>query len=182
MNTEVTFADLMAKKKPQMRRVKLPLESSLLIELEEARAAVKRWERLGAAGLITEEQADEVADDEERLANAEAAMENNSVEFVFQAIGREEFEELVAANPPTAQQKNKIRDEMKRQGMPRSQQIGPQWNIETFPPKLIAATCTSPEMTEAQSLELWASTQFNQAELEMLFSAALGVQTSVSQL
>lgn len=62
----------------------------------------------------------------------------SEVEFVFRDIGRHAYDQLLQAHPPTSEQRQIAEDN--------GGQV--EWNIETFPPALLAASCVSPAWTD----------------------------------
>jgi len=78
------------------------------------------------------------------------------VEFRFQSIGREKYDNLVESCKPTADQK--------KQGMP--------YDPLRFAPALIASACIEPEMTLEQATEIFDSPKWNNAQVMRLFHAA----------
>lgn len=86
----------------------------------------------------------------------ELQLNGSSAEFAFHALGAHELDALQAKHPPTAAQK--------LQGLA--------WNGDTFPPALVAACLTDPEVTEEEMTEMWNSGEWSTGELSSLFTAA----------
>ena len=84
------------------------------------------------------------------------------VEMVFQAISGYEFDQLKKDCKPTQEDKK----------------AGLDYNAEKFAPKLIAATCIEPAMSEDDAQEIWDSDEWNRGERMQLFMAAMEVCTS----
>ncbi|MFD4795887.1 hypothetical protein [Streptomyces anulatus] len=93
----------------------------------------------------------------ERLAAAQADLDEAAVQLRFQALPRNEFRELLAAHPPTEEQAGK----------------GYDYNPDTMAPILIAAASLDP-LTEEDAAAFLA--EWSQAEGDALVSAALRVQ------
>jgi len=70
-----------------------------------------------------------------------------------QAIPAEEYDQLLAAHPPTPDQKKK----------------GDAYNTDTFAPALISACMITPALSLDQAHALWKSTQWSKGELLDLF-------------
>lgn len=87
--------------------------------------------------------------------------ETESVTLVFQSIGSAAYDKLVAKYPPSQAQKNQ----------------GLQYNIDRFAPALVAECCVDPEMSLEDALEIWESDTWNRGELNLLFMAAIEVNT-----
>lgn len=86
------------------------------------------------------------------------------VEFVFKAVPRDVFEQLLNDSPPTKEQ------------VKRAEEAGedePDWNPDTFMPALVAASMISPEITEEEAFDMFSDPNWNLAELTTLFMAAL---------
>lgn len=81
------------------------------------------------------------------------------VEMVFQAISGYQFDQLKSTCKPTQEDKK----------------VGLDYNAEQFAPKLIAATCTDPQMSEEDAREIWDSDEWNRGERMQLFMAAMEV-------
>jgi len=86
----------------------------------------------------------------------------STVTMVFQAISGYQFDQLKKDCKPTQEDKK----------------AGLDYNAEKFAPKLIAATCIEPEMTEEDAQEIWESDEWNRGERMQLFMAAMEVCTS----
>lgn len=84
------------------------------------------------------------------------------VTLTFQAISGYQFDQLKSTCKPTQEDKK----------------AGLDYNAEKFAPKLIAATCIEPEMTEEDAQEIWDSEAWNRGERMQLFMAAMEVCTS----
>lgn len=93
---------------------------------------------------------------------AEAA--EKTATFTFKSISTDRYERLVAVHVPTAEQ----RADAKRQGGSLA------FNPKTFPPALVAACAVEPSMTAVQAINLWEDDEWSKADLEAMFTAALG--------
>lgn len=80
----------------------------------------------------------------------------------FQAISSKEYDDLIAANPPTSKQR----------------QNGNAYNVDTFAPALIAAVSLEPKMTVEQAKEIYFSPEWATGEVGELFVSALRVCSS----
>lgn len=79
------------------------------------------------------------------------------VSFLFRAIGARDWDKLVSKFPPTTEQRAD----------------GASFNMHTFAPALLAATCADPEMSEAQWKEIWESPDWNRGEIIQLYATAV---------
>lgn len=167
----LTFDHLVGKKKPLTKTVPVVLDPDLAELHEEARrdrdVAHARVQVRGD----DPEAAAQLLDADRRLEELRQQLEDADAiaYFTFRGIGRARYEALVDKHPPTLEQRTKA----KATGMGELA-----WNHDTFPPALVAACVTEPAMTEEQVAQLWASEDWNQAELVTLLNAAIEVNGS----
>jgi hypothetical protein len=83
--------------------------------------------------------------------------ETQEVSFLFQSIGAQEWDRLVAKYPPTSEQRAD----------------GQAFNMHKFAPALLASVCTEPELTEAEWTEIWDSPDWNRGEVIQLYATAV---------
>ncbi len=169
----LTFDRLRSQKKPNIRKFRLALDYEIAAEYERLEGEFQLYQLRGDL-QIEDGQAKAVLlkDLEEKRAArdaAKAAFEEASHEFVFQSIGRKRYDEMKQEKRfrPTADQIK----EAKENG------IRLDFNADTFPQALIAASCTSVDMTEAQVQEMWDDPAWSQGELLGLFDAAYNANT-----
>lgn len=83
----------------------------------------------------------------------------NEVELtiVFRSIGSRAYDALLTKHPATREQKKD----------------GHSWNIDTFPPALIAASSSDPQISHEDAVQLWESDDWSSGELMGLFVAAM---------
>lgn len=79
------------------------------------------------------------------------------VSFLFQSIGAQEWDRLVAKFPPTSEQRAD----------------GQSFNMHRFAPALLSAVCTDPQLTEAEWAEIWDSPDWNRGEVVQLYATAV---------
>lgn len=145
-------------------KAKAPLERTVSVVLSDE--AVRAWEVASSAyegarlaGRVTAEL--EATRDEAR-----AAVEAATVTLRFRSIGRRRYDSLVEDHPVSDEGRQRAQD----QGAP-----APPYDVETFAPALIAASCVDPVLTVEQVGEIW--DEWNTAELMELWAAALEVCT-----
>lgn len=144
----------MGRKKPITKTVLVPTDEALLEKLSDASGAVSRAELLGR-DLEAAKAAFEAVQDEVR---------ETGLEFELQGIGRKRYELLLREHAPTDEQKAK--------------EPNAAWNVDTFPPALLALTCTNVDMDEeGWRAEVFESDDWGTGELRMLLDAALEVNT-----
>lgn len=84
-----------------------------------------------------------------------------TVTMLFKAVGFKEYDDLIAANPPTMEQKAD----------------GDPFNTDEFAPALLAAVVAEPLMDLAQWKEIWNSDSWSRGELQQLYSNAIAICT-----
>ena len=104
---------------------------------------------------------------DEAVAVLEKDRSKKVVEFTFRALSGDEYDAVVTAHQPTAKQ----RAEANKSGGTL------QWDPDTFPPALVAAALVEPELSDEEVAQLYASDQWNPAEVQQLFQGALRVCT-----
>ena len=168
--------DHLKKKQPVTRRVAVYLSDDAVTAHVEAQAEYERARLLAqglassmgddAAKTLAEFVDDAVRPEREAYEKAAAALEAETVWLTFKALGTKRYDEIVKTCPPTEEQKTEHR-ELTGADAP--------YDIETFAPALLSASCVEPSMTEAQWRELL--DEWNAAEVVAVFSAAIEVNT-----
>jgi hypothetical protein len=164
-------ADHLKKKRPATKTVEVVLDPALAVELRDAEHAHTEAERLlevRPADTDLQAAAWAAAEEVEEL-RARAADEDAVVAVRFRSIGRVAWDDLLDRHPPTDEQIA----EAKRAGLGALN-----FNSETFPPAVVAASLDEPKLSAVEVLAMWDSPDWNQAELQLLFSAALEVNSS----
>lgn len=166
MPRPATLDHLRSQKKPVRRTVTVPLDSEVADRHMEAKSSYDFAKRRLEGQPDDRDLQDKFTDVEEAYLAATDEMEDNSVTFTFRGVGREAFEELLLEHQPTKSQ----RDQARKEGAGNLN-----WNFDTFPIALIAASSVDPELSESDVKEIWNSPDWNQGELMALFGAALDV-------
>jgi hypothetical protein len=163
-----TFDHLVSKKRPVTKTVSIVLDPELADEHAEAKEAQGFAANKAAARPADTDAQVELFRAEQRLEAVEARMrdEDAVADFTFRSVGRAAYDALVGTHQPTASQ----RAQAKSLGMG---EIA--WNPDTFPPALVALCLSTPKLTEEEVGALWASDDWNQAELAVLLQAAVEV-------
>lgn len=164
MPRPATLDHLRSQKKPVRRTITIALDSEIAERYASLKADYDFTKSRLQARPDDELLRNEFTDVEERFLVVKDEMEDNAVSFKFRSIGRQPFEDLVMEHRPTKEQK----DEARKSGIRTVD-----WNPETFPVALIAASSTEPILTPVEVKELWESEDWNQAELLALFGAAM---------
>ena len=154
-----TMTDILAAKKPNTRTVDIILDSDLAgeismkrLEIEQTKQRSKGRKSLAEGTQTLEQELDDLIDSAAEIA----------VTFTFTDIGRKNFDDLVHAHQPTEEQRKQIAD------------LGGgilEYNTETFPPALISAAASDPEITVEEAQEIF--DEWGQGDAETLFSVAL---------
>lgn len=84
------------------------------------------------------------------------------LQMKYRAVSSKEYDELVAANPPSAKEKAS----------------GAVYNVDTFAPALIAAVSAEPKISLEQATELYRSPEWSGGEIGTLFFNAQRVCNS----
>jgi hypothetical protein len=152
-----TIADILAEKKPNTRTVDIILDSDLANEI-----LLKEQEKEQLRSRKGRSLADGIGPIETELDALYEKAADTAVTFVFEDIGRKVFDALVLEHPPTKAQKEQIAE------------LGGgilEYNIETFPPALIAAAASDPEMDLDDAVEIFDT--WSSGDAEILFTVAL---------
>lgn len=164
-------ADHLKKKRPATKTVEVVLDPALAVELRDAEAAHAEAERaLAVRPADTDLQAAAWAAAEEvEVLRARAVDEDAVVAVRFRSIGRVAWDDLLDRHPPTDEQTA----EAKKAGLGALN-----FNSDTYPPAVVAASLDDPKLTAAEVLDMWDSPDWNGAELQVLFAAALEVNSA----
>jgi hypothetical protein len=103
---------------------------------------------------------------QKQIDNLVEESQDTLVVFTFKSVGRLNYDELVAQHPPTTEAKKE----------------GADFNADTFPPALISAACTDPEIPIEDAIEMFDDPDWNNAELRALFFGALEVNTETGEI
>jgi hypothetical protein len=139
--------DIIAKSRPAVRTVKVPVRGDLLERADELEDQLQR-ELVKDRTENRKPQAHDVARQIEAL-REEAEAE--TVTFRFQAIGHKAWSDLIRAHPASKKQRDEFGRDL-------------EYNPETFPTAAIAASCIDPDGVDeakvAELLEAWNFSQF----------------------
>lgn len=165
----VTFDHMKSMKKPVRRTVRICMDSELAERVQEVERELQFTRIEADTNKEDAEIAARLAEQEARYKEAVDAATERSVKFVFRSIGRKSFENILRAHPPTEEQKKQAED---RGEDPNDLD----WNPDTFPPALVAATLVEPDLTEEQVNEIFTSDDWSAAELSTLYQTAQEAQ------
>lgn len=166
-----SISEIRRLKKPNEKQVDILLEPLLKAKVEEKTREVEQLTRAEQRGRKDLSQKSAIKAQEELDAIMDE-VRSESVTFLFRDIGRKKLDTLIAAHRPTEEMKTQWKDEGNAGSLA--------YNLETFPPALIAACCVDPEMSleDAQAIcEEWGG-----GDIEALFYGALAScreQTSI---
>lgn len=126
------------------------LERSLLIDRKAAERSNERKIQL------------KVKETEAKLEALQAEIEAHEITFVFEAMGREAYSDLIGDHPP--------REDDTKNGL--------QFNADTFPPALLAASCVQPEgMDLKEATDIWEN--WSDGECELLLDTAVAANRTL---
>ncbi len=159
-----TMANIIKKKRGVMKKATIQIDGEVAVEILELRAQV-----------TIAEQFDRRHNEDDTAPKLQAKLDqliedskDTEITFVFKAIGRIAYDKIVEdpANVPS--------DEQKKEGA--------QFNPDTFPPALVAAAAVDPEISLEEAVEIFGDSEWNGAELQKLFFAALEVNTETGDI
>lgn len=162
-----TVADILAKRRPLEKRVRLLLDGAANAELEDLRREIqstKARETVNHPGLDSK-----VPELERRLVDRTLQAEEAAAVFTFRAIPRPAFEDITTRHPPSEEQWALYRDTVRINFVANA----PDCDYDAAAPELIAASCAEPQLTVAEAAELWSGLSVGEART--LFNAAWSV-------
>lgn len=152
--------DILAAARPRETEITLCLAGDLAADAERLTAEI---DRLGAtyapSSLADVDPRRELAAELDKVI---AKMRQAEVTFRFRGLGRKEYSDLLAEHAP------------------RPGTSDGQWNVETFPPALVVASCIDPEMTVEQGAALYEVV--NDGQRGELFTAAWSANNRGTQV
>ena len=157
-----TIADIKKKKKAVMKTVAIQVDGEVANSIAALRAL-----------LTAARDSDRISNDTDKAPAIQKQIDkmvetsqDTLVVFTFKSVGRFEYDKLVAAHPPTKEQKAD----------------GAEFNADTFPPALLSAACSDPEISLEEATEMFDDPDWNNAELRALFFGALEVNTETGEI
>ncbi len=159
-----TMANIIAKKRGVTKKATLQIDGEIAVEILELRAQITIAEQFDRR----HNEPDTAPKLQEKLDEIVEQSRDTEITFTFKAIGRIAYDDLVSdpANVPSEDQKKE----------------GAQFNPETFPPALVAAAAVDPEISLEEAVEIFGDSEWNGAELQKLFFAALEVNTETGDI
>lgn len=164
-----TLADIKRKKRGRTAKVPLVLDASKRVDLINARAALQEAETALSAGpgsLARQEAVDAAL---QAVKAAEAALEDVTIVWELKSISRPRVRDLIAACPPTKAQRQRHRAETAGLGQAGN---APLFDPDRFQPALVSACSVEPELPIEEAVEMWASDDWTEGELDALFLTA----------
>lgn len=174
---EMTIGEILGGKTANSEPLPVCLDARLHHAVDDAE---KKLREATVMAQIRQEDPEVLEALEEAKAALEAAKEARKAKtavFIFRALGRKEIEDLERQHKVTKEQVSAYRDECRTMQVPPNSP--PNYNFETFPPALMAASSKVPVMTLEEATELWNSTEFSKGELGAIFQAAWSVNNLV---
>ena len=152
-----TMASIIKKKKPNTKTVDIVLDSDLANEIQ-----LKEQEKAQLQNRRGRSLADGIGPLEAELDALYDKASEGVATFTFRDPGRRPFDDLVLEHPPTKDQKDRVTE------------LGGgilEFNLDTFPPALMALTAWEPKMTLKQAETIF--DEWGSGDAETLFAAAL---------
>lgn len=148
-----TIEEIRRLKKPNRRSVFVLVDPEIAREIKNLERAYAQEKRID----VKENRNPEAPAILKKLEELRDVTADYEVEFIFEDIGRKALEDLVIEHPPTPEQKADMAEI--------------EFNSETFPPALMAATAIEPEMTLEDAEALF--NDWSSGEAEILFMTAM---------
>lgn len=158
------ISEIRGRKKPPQRRVRIPADDSLV---DRYNKTVKEHDKAVRKQGMSNDPNDHrrVKELAGQMDDLRQRIENDEIEFVFQAMPRTRYSELLEEHPPS--------DEDKEAGLA--------FNADTFPPALIAECLIDPEGVDVkEATRIWA--EWSDAECELLLANAIAVNRSLKDI
>ncbi len=152
-----TISDILREKKPNTKTVDIVLDSDLAGEIR-----FKEQELAQIRMRKDRSLADGVGPLQSELDALYESAADIAVTFVFTDVGRKPFEELLMDHAPTKAQKDHVA--ATGGGIL-------EFDLDTFPPALLALTASDPELTLEEATEIFDT--WGSGDAEVLFSTAL---------
>lgn len=164
------YADFKARKTARTVAVTIVVNDEWGRDVNELQASITRVERdagsVGPAGTAARQELDEL---QEQLDKLLAGKDDNTATFRFKGLSPDRYERLINSSPPTKEQRTLAA----AQGG-----FAPLWNPERFMPALVHACMVEPDDWTLEDVEdLFESDEWNRAEVNALFTAALSACT-----
>lgn len=166
-----SWADLKKTRRNTVKSVRLPLRGDLMDEVarleEEMRreAETDKWETRREGPV-----APQIA---RQIQALEAEARESEVLFMFEGLGQGALALLQAQHPATPAVRKKL-------GLPDSQEL--EYNPETFPPALMAASCVAPEELKGD-VEEWTEIHqtWSQGQVTYLWGTCMAANAMVAE-
>lgn len=169
--------DVLEGKEPEQRTAEFCTKSELRDQWSELKARAHRASIQANARPKDQAAQAEHAEAEQLLTEMRERIAGALLRFVMHPVDRETFDRLKAENRPTEAQRTEAR---------KNGEDPPEWNVNTFAPALVAASCvklTGPSgeqegLSIEDAMAIWNSPRWNQAERAELFNTALAAYLS----
>lgn len=180
-----TLSDVLGAKKPAVTKVQVVLDPAIREPIEAAQRRVNVVREIADQEQLRADLGEEISGrGRELLARAEGALQevmddtaDQRVEFVFQAIGRQEYEGMVQGEEfrPTKEQQRELKERLRYLEFSPDERLP--YNPDTFPPALIHRCMVSPQSTLEDVNEMWNSDNWSQGEMVTILSACQQINT-----
>lgn len=173
----MTWDHMKSQKKRPVRTVTIPLDDELAAAWQDATGRYDLAKMRLEMGIeddgIKKQVVEELAAAQARKDEIAEELEDNVAIFKVQGMGRRKYEELQndMRFAPTQEQVDYNKKRNPGTTLP--------WNADTYPPYLIQRCLLEPQMTIAETKELWESDNWTAAELLTLLHACMEVNEQV---
>lgn len=167
----MSFETAKRAKRRAVERVPIVLDQEWGVEMGQAQIRLSRLQQEAHARPGDTSLLPQIEDVTENIDRLNALKDEKVLTFVFRSISPYRYEQLIAAHPPTKEQRTRAEREGRRTS----------FNENTLPPALVHACMTSPDWSLDEVNELWSAEQHaelardvddDEAEMAELWSSA----------
>lgn len=173
-----TFDHLRSRKKPVTGKCEICGDTELAQEFSELTAQVADMEVLSVAKPADTDLTQRLVAKRAELDQLRDRLRPTIITFKFQAIGRKSYDRLIEKYPPTEVQIEKYEAE-KQKARDKGDEVPDadlEWDMDLFPPAIVAASSYDPQITLEEALEMFDDDpQWNGTELASIYGEALRV-------
>ncbi len=161
---QLTMANIIKKKRGVTKKVPIQIDGEIAAEILELRAKITLAEQFDSK----RNKPETALKLKKKLEELIERSRDTEITFIFKSLGRIVYDDLVELP------EHQPSDEQKKEGA--------QFNPDTFPPALVAAAAVDPEISIEEAVEIFGDSEWNGAELQKLFFAALEVNTETGDI
>lgn len=178
MPRPMTYDRMKSQKKTPTRKIFIPTDDELAADWQEAQGKLQMAQLRLDLKIENEDIRKGILEDaakaQARIDELREQMEDTVAVFRFKGIGRKRFAKF--QNDPMYQPTEEQIKIAKDRNGPGAQL---EFNPETWPPAIIAASLVEPELSTEEVQEMWDDDNWTEAELLLLLGAAMEVNQQV---